>query len=288
MPLFLHDGIFAETMAFLGSEEQQKKYVPLSLNLNIVGCYAQTELGHGSNVQGLETTATLDLKTDEWVIHTPHIKATKFWPGDMGQNSTHAFVFAKMIVGDNTYGVQPYLVQIRSMETHQPLDGITVGDIGKKMGMNSTDNGFLSFDHFRIPRENLLSRFTYVDKEGNFELRGDIRALYQIMVNTRILVLEMCSVVMARALTIATRYAVCRRQFKTMKGSSKERKLLDYQTHMTILGPHVAAEYINYFLTRAMRKLQEKSNALISDEGSYEMLDILHHLTSGFKAYITE
>lgn len=151
------------------------------------------------------------MKTDEWVIHTPNIKATKFWPGDLGRNSTHAFVFAKMIVGDNTYAVQPFLVQIRSIETHQPLENITVGDIGTKMGYNSQDNGFLSFDHFRIPRENLLSRFTYVDKEGNFELKGDIRALYQIMVNTRILVLEMCSSCMAKASVIATRYAVCRR-----------------------------------------------------------------------------
>ena len=30
----------------------------------IVGCYAQTELGHGSDVQSLETTATLDKATD--------------------------------------------------------------------------------------------------------------------------------------------------------------------------------------------------------------------------------
>lgn len=73
-----------------------------------------------------------------------------------------------------------------------------------------------------------------------------------------------------------------------MKGSSRERKLLDYQTHMAILGPHIAAEYMNLFITRALRKLQEKSNALISDEGSYELLDILHHLTSGFKAFISE
>lgn len=50
----------------------------------VIGCYAQTELGHGSNVAGLETSATFDTSTDEFVIHTPHIKAAKFWPGNLG------------------------------------------------------------------------------------------------------------------------------------------------------------------------------------------------------------
>ena len=48
----------------------------------------QTELGHGSNVQGVKTTATLDKKTDEFIIHTPDITATKFWPGT-GLSATH-------------------------------------------------------------------------------------------------------------------------------------------------------------------------------------------------------
>ena len=56
-------------------------------------------------MQGLETTATLDLKTDEWVIHTPSIKATKFWPGGLGLTATHAVVFAQLIIDGNTHGV---------------------------------------------------------------------------------------------------------------------------------------------------------------------------------------
>ena len=61
-------------------------------------------------MQGLQTTATLDLKTDEWIIHTPSITAAKYWAGDMGLNATHAFVFAKMVIGESTYGVQPFIV----------------------------------------------------------------------------------------------------------------------------------------------------------------------------------
>lgn len=111
-----------------------------------VGCYAQTELGHGSNVAGLETTATLDLKTDEFVIHSPTVTSTKYWPGGMGQWANHAIVFARCIVDGNDYGVLPFMVQIRSIEDHFPVKGIRVGDIGPKLGYNSKDNGWLMFD----------------------------------------------------------------------------------------------------------------------------------------------
>jgi len=77
--------------------------------LNILGCYAQTEIGHGSNVANLETTATLDLKTDEFVINTPSIKAAKFWPGGLAFG-THAVVFARLIIQENDYGVFPFMV----------------------------------------------------------------------------------------------------------------------------------------------------------------------------------
>ena len=95
---------------------------------------------------GLETTATLDKETDEFVIHTPNIKATKFWPGALGTVSTHAIVFARLIIDEYDNGVQPFIVPIRSLEDHKPLPGIKVGDIGSKMGYNYIDNGYLSFE----------------------------------------------------------------------------------------------------------------------------------------------
>ena len=156
--------------------------MPLVDNLNIIGCYAQTELGHGSNVADLETTAILDLKTDEFIIDTPSVKATKVWPGGLGISSTHAVVFARCIVDENDYGVQAFMVQIRSLDDHSALPGVEVGELGTKLGYNSMDNGFLSFSNFRIPRTNLLSRFVNIDMEGNLELKGDPKMLYQIMV----------------------------------------------------------------------------------------------------------
>ena len=85
--------------------------------MNILGCYAQTELGHGSNVAGLETTATLDKLTDEFIIHSPTITSTKFWPGDLGRFTTHGVVFARLKIDKNDFGVHPFLVQLRDIET---------------------------------------------------------------------------------------------------------------------------------------------------------------------------
>jgi acyl-CoA oxidase len=150
----------------------KKYHEPASL-LNIIGCYAQTELGHGSNVAGLETTATLDKTTDEFVIHTPNIKATKFWPGALGLHSTHAIVFARLRVDGKDYGVQSFIVQIRRLEDHLPMPGIKVGDLGAKFGFNYTDNGWLSFDNVRNPHEDIFSRFIEVTKEGVVTLKGD-------------------------------------------------------------------------------------------------------------------
>ena len=78
--------------------------------LRMIGCYAQTELGHGSNVAGLETTATLDLTTDQFVIHSPTVTSTKYWPGGLGLWANHAVVFARCIVDGNEYGVQAFVV----------------------------------------------------------------------------------------------------------------------------------------------------------------------------------
>ena len=117
---------------------------------------------------------------------------------------------------------------IRSLENHVPFPGIEVGDIGTKLGYNAMDNGYLSFNQYRTPRENLLSRFVHVDEQGNFEVRGDPRAMYQIMMLTRVSLMHGSWLGMARSALISIRYAVCRRQFRTVKGSNEERKLLDY------------------------------------------------------------
>ena len=146
-------------------------------------------MGHGSDVAGLETTATFDIETDEFVIHTPCLKATKWWPGDMGRFANHALIFARLIIEDdgnkNDYGVLPFIVQIRHMDTHRFMPGIQCGDMGPKFGFNSKDNGWLTLDKVRIPRLNMPMRFTKVDRDGTFSIEADTRLIYSTMLKTR-------------------------------------------------------------------------------------------------------
>ena len=101
----------------MGNEEQIKHWIPLIKDHKINGTYAQTELGHGSDVGKLETTATLDKSTDEFIIHSPTISSTKYWPGDLGRHTSQAVLFARLRIDDNDYGVQPFIVQLRDLKT---------------------------------------------------------------------------------------------------------------------------------------------------------------------------
>lgn len=194
------------------------------------GCYAQTELGHGSNVAGLETTATYDKNADEFIIHSPTLTSTKYWPGDLGHHTTHAIVFARLLVDSNDYGVQPFLVQLRNTETFQHLTGVETGDIGPKFGYTSKDNGYAIFTNVRIPRTNMLMGFCELDREGTFSIIGDLRVLYSVMMVIRLQIVICMGPNILLGATIATRYSSVRRQFKTYHGKKEERKLLDYQT----------------------------------------------------------
>ena len=92
------------------------------------------ELGHGSNLRSLETTATYDPKTESWDIHTPCLTAAKWWPGGLGKTSTHALVMARLVTLGEDHGIAPFLVQLRRQEDHEPMPGVTLGDIGPKYG----------------------------------------------------------------------------------------------------------------------------------------------------------
>lgn len=128
--------------------------------------FTSQELGHGSFLRGLETTATYMPDTEEFDIHSPTITSTKWWIGAAGQTATHAAVYARLIVGGTDRGVHVFIVQLRDMETHAPMRGITVGDCGAKMGRDGIDNGWIRFDHVRIPREQMLMKHSQVSADG--------------------------------------------------------------------------------------------------------------------------
>ena len=139
------------------------------------------------------------------------------------------------------------------------MPGVEVGDIGAKLGYNSIDNGYLLFKNYRVPRSALLCRFAEITKEGEFELKSDPRMLYQIMSQTRLSIIMGCAFNLFRSGMIATRYAVCRRQFANQKGTKKERKLLDYQIHMENLGKNLSNGLTIFLASKTIDELHKAS-----------------------------
>ncbi|KAL9665068.1 hypothetical protein QQ045_020477 [Rhodiola kirilowii] len=285
----LHWGMFVPAIKSQGTEEQQAKWLPLAYKMQIIGCYAQTELGHGSNVQGLETTATYDPQTDEFIIHSPTLTSSKFWPGGLGKISTHAVVYARLIIDGKDYGVNGFIVQLRSLDDHSPLPGITVGDIGMKFGngaYNSMDNGVLSFDNVRIPRDQMLMRVGKVTREGKY-VQSDVprQLLYGTMVYVRKTIVSDASIALSRAVTIATRYSAIRRQFGSQNGGP-ETQVIDYKTQQSRLFPLIASAYAFRFASEWLSWLYTDVTQRLQ-ANDFSSLPEAHACTAGLKSLTT-
>tara|TARA_B110001452_G_scaffold102390_1_gene84965 strand:+ start:2184 stop:3212 length:1029 start_codon:yes stop_codon:yes gene_type:complete len=166
LPDDVHYSMFIPNIQSLCSDEQQAHWLPRIESGEVFGCYAQTELSHGSNVRALRTTATYVRETDEIEIDTPDLEATKWWPGGLGLTANHAMVFARLIVDGVDHGVHNFIVQIRDLLTHEPMPGVRLGDIGPKIGYNTVDNGYAAFARVRIPRSNMPCRYTSLTRDG--------------------------------------------------------------------------------------------------------------------------
>ncbi|GLJ30784.1 hypothetical protein SUGI_0610720 [Cryptomeria japonica] len=285
----LHWGMFIPALKGQASDEQQEEWLPLAYKMKIIGCYAQTELGHGSNVQGLETTATFDPTSDEFVLNSPTLTSTKWWPGGLGKVSTHAIVYARLITDGRDYGVHAFLVQIRSLENHQPLAGVTVADIGVKFGnggYNTMDNGLLRLDHVRIPRKQMLMRLSTVTREGKY-LQSDVpRQLgYGAMVYVRQSIVADASNYLSRAVCIAVRYSAVRRQFGSQAGGP-EIQVIDYKTQQNRLFPLLASAYAFRFVGEWLKWLYMDVTRRLEAK-DFSTLAEAHACTAGLKSLTT-
>lgn len=136
-PYGLHASMFLVTLRDQGTPEQHELFLRKAENYEYIGCYAQTELGHGSNVRGLETTATWNQEDQTFVLHSPYLTASKWWIGSLGRTANFAIVMAQLIISGKGYGPHPFVVQVRDLKTHKPLENVYVGDLGPKLGYNT-------------------------------------------------------------------------------------------------------------------------------------------------------
>ena len=254
-------GLFGGAISQLGSERHRREYLPAVGSLELAGCFAMSEFGHGSNVRELETTATYDAESETFVINTPHDIARKEWIGNAAKHGRLAAVFAQLETNGEGYGVHAFLVPIRDDAGH-PMPGVRIADCGEKMGLNGVDNGRLWFDEVRIPRENLLNRFAEVAADGTYSspIPSEGRRFFTMLstlVGGRIAVASGGLSAAKSGLTIAVRYGARRRQFGPP--GADEVPLLDYLTHQRRLLPYVAA---STGLSFALHDLAEQFAAL--------------------------
>ena len=287
LPIGLHHAMFIPTLMGQASDEQQSVWLTAARNYEIIGTYAQTELAHGSYVRGLETTATYDRFKQNFIIHSPHITSTKWWPGNLGKTSTHCIVMARLIVDQTDYGIHAFIVPIRDMTTHETLPGVTVFDIGPKLGYGMNDNGGLRFNQYRIPHENMLCRFAQLDKNGTYHRPPHAKLSYGTMVYVRSYMISHASRDLARACTIAIRYSAVRRQFDSLFNEDIEEPVINYQTQQSILFHQLSIAYAFHFTGQYMRTLYYATQDKIA-AGDVSSLAELHSASSAFKSLCTQ
>jgi acyl-CoA oxidase len=242
-------GLFGGAILQLGTEEHHRAYLPDLITGKTMGCFAMTETGHGSNVQALGTVATYDADAQEFVIATTREDASKDYIGNAAEHADLAVVFAQLEVGGASEGVHAFVVPIRS--DGEVMPGVRIEDDGLKMGLNGVDNGRIWFDDVRVPRTALLNRFADVSEDGVYSSTIDnagrrFFTMLGTLVQGRVCVGGGAINASKVAITIATRYALRRRQFEATK-EDEEELLLDYGQHQRRLFPLLAKTYALHF-----------------------------------------
>ena len=278
-------GLFGGAVENLGTERHHERYVPKIINLELRGCFAMTEWGHGSDVQSLETTATYDPETQEFVIDSATPSARKEYIGGAAETATMAAVFAQLITGGENHGVHCFLVPIRDADGND-LPGVTTSDNHYKGGLPGVDNGRIVFDHVRVPRENLLNKYGDVAPDGTYSspIENPGRRFFTMigtLIRGRVCVGGSAGNAARLALDIATRYALQRRQFSA-PDDEHEVLIMDYLVHQRRLLPLIAKSYALQF---AQNELVAKCHDIqTADEPDAEEQRELESRAAGLKA----
>lgn len=283
----VHFGLFGSAILNLGTEEQHRRLLPDVINLKTPGVFAMTETGHGSDVSSIRTEARYDKETDSFVLHTPDRDAWKDYLGNAAAHGRAAVVFAQLYVGEESHGVHAFYVPIRD-RFGRLLPGIIAQDDGAKGGLNGIDNGRLAFNRVRVPRNNLLAKFGYVDEQGKYTSSIQSRGrrfftMLSTLVQGRVSLVGAVSNAQKLALSVAVPYAFTRKQFKGSDG--EEVRLIDYPLHKQRLAPALVEAYaLSFFHKDLLNQFHEVFN---NPNPSSEERSALETHAAAAKAYAT-
>jgi acyl-CoA oxidase len=273
-------GLFGGAVYQLGTQYHHNTYLEPTGSAALLGCFAMTETGHGSNVKDLETTASYNHDNQTITVNSPTYTSGKEYIGN-ALHSTMATVFVQLIVKGENHGIHCVLVPLRDVN-HQELPGIKVEDCGYKIGLNGVDNGRIWFNQVEVPVKNLLNKHGGIDENGNYYSSIDkpskrFFTMLGALVGGRVSVAAGANSAAKKALNIAINYALKRRQFTSID-ENIETLILDYPTHQERLFPLLAKSYA---LTFALERLREKwaENYGQSDQREVEAM------AAGLKSY---
>ncbi|KAK6134356.1 hypothetical protein DH2020_031897 [Rehmannia glutinosa] len=278
----VHFFLWGGAVQFFGTKRHHDKWLNATENYMVKGCFAMTELGHGSNVRGIETITTYDSRSREFVINTPCESAQKYWIGGAANHATHTVVFSQLNIDGKNEGVHAFITQIRDAEGNISPN-IRISDCGHKIGLNGVDNGRIWFDNVRIPRENLLNSVADVSPDGNYlsaikDPDQRFGAFMAPLTSGRVTIAASAVYSAKISLAIAIRYSLTRRAF-SITPNSAEVLLLDYPSHQRRLLPLLAKTYAMSFAANHLKLLYVKRTP--------QLIKTLHVVSSAFKAILT-
>jgi len=269
-------GLFGGAIQNLGTKRHHDAYLNELAFGRLMGCFAMTETGHGSNVQAIGTTARYDAETQEFVIDTPDDSSRKDYIGNAARHAELAAVFAQLEIDGKSEGVHCFVVPLR--KKGKVLPNIRIEDCGHKMGLNGVDNGRIWFDDVRVPREALLNKFADVSPEGTYTSSIDnpnrrFFTMLGTLVMGRVCVGGAGISASKVALAVAIRYADRRRQFNATSEDTEE-LLLDYGMHQRRLLPLLAKTYALHFAQDVLReRFDDVFSGRVDDERSQRALE---------------
>ncbi|KAL0723847.1 hypothetical protein Bca4012_038446 [Brassica carinata] len=287
--LGVHFFLWGNAVKFFGTKRHHEKWLKNTEDYVVKGCFAMTELGHGSNVRGIETVTTYDPRTGEFVINTPCESAQKYWIGGAAKHATHTIVFSQLSINGTNQGVHAFIAQIRD-EDGNICPNIRVADCGHKIGLNGVDNGRIwyfthnsLFDNLRIPRENLLNSVADVSPDGEYvsaikDPDQRFGAFMAPLTSGRVTIASSAIYSAKVGLAIALRYSLSRRAF-SVTANGPEVLLLDYPSHQRRLLPLLAKTYAMSFAANDLKMIYVKRTP--------ETNKAIHVVSSGLKAVLT-
>jgi acyl-CoA oxidase len=278
----VHFVLYIDTLQNLGTDKH-KEFIKRAYKLQDYGCFGMTELGHGSNVLKLETTATYLESTREFSINSPKSTSAKWWIGAAGKTANMAILFAQLIINQESKGVHAFLVPIRDAN-HNPIKGVVVGDCGPKVSMDRIDNGFMVFKDYVVPYDCLLDRFSSINSEGKFKssIKNNEKrfgAMLSGLIRGRASVCSSSEITLRCSLTIALRYACISQDYT----NGIQAQLIDSQIYYTRLIPALGCMFACRIATLKILELYVENNKIYIEQPESDDVSELHTLLSSLK-----